>query len=289
MRAFLAVADRGSFVAAARSLGLSAPAVTRAVAGIEADLDVALFQRTTRAVRLTEAGTLYADRVRRILGEIETAVQLVRGEEAAPRGTLRITAPVQFGQRHVLPIAEELGARHPGLTLRLTLVDRPVHLIEEGFDLAIRIGDLADSGLMAVPLAQVGRVTVAAPAYLARHGTPAAPGDLRGHRIVAFEGIDASNHWRFGAGGTVAVAPWLVINSAAAVIEAVERQGGIARALSYQVADAVAAGRLVRILQDWDPDPVPVNLLAASNRRGDPNIRAMIGAARAYFATRRWD
>ena len=289
MRAFLAVADRGSFTQAAHALRLSGAATTRAVAQLESELGVALLMRTTRSVRLTERGAIYADRCRRLLSELEDAAALVRGKDAAPRGSLSITAPVLFGRLHILPIAERLAADHPDLSIRMTFLDRVTHLVEEGFDLAVRIGTPADSALIGVPLAEVRRLTVASPDYLAAHGTPRTPADLRHHRIVAFEGIGATNDWRVGARGEtgVHVQPRLSVNSAAAANASAERGHGITRALSYQVDDAIAAGRLARLLEAFEPAAVPVTLLYQASRRGAPNIAAFVAAARAHFGPAR--
>jgi DNA-binding transcriptional LysR family regulator len=286
MRTFLAVADHGSFIEAARQLRLSSAGVTRAVAQLEADLGVALLRRTTRSVALTERGAIYADRCRRVLSDLDEAATLVRGEDAAPRGMLSVTAPVMFGQLHILPVVEQLAARHPDLTIRLTLVDRVTHLVEEGFDAAVRIGTLADSALVGVPLAQVRRVIVASPAYLDRHGIPEAPGDLRGHSTIAFVGIGTTNEWRLGHRGQigVALAPRLSVNTAAAAIAAADRGFGIAQVLSYQVREAVAEGRLVRLLPQFEPEPLPATLLYQASRRGAANIRAFALAARERLA-----
>ena len=202
MRAFLAVADRASFSEAARALRWSPATTTRAVAQMEAELGVTLLHRTTRAVRLTERGQLYAETCRTILAEIEAARSLVRGEDASPRGTLSITAPVLFGRLHIMPIAEALAAAHPELALRLTFLDRIAHLVEEGFDIAVRIGALPDSALVAVKVAEVRRVVVASPDYLARAGTPHAPADLPAHRIVSFDGVGSTGSGVDGSGCT---------------------------------------------------------------------------------------
>lgn len=286
MRTFLAVADHGSFIEAARQLRLSSAGATRAVAQLEGDLGVTLLRRTTRSVALTERGAIYADRCRRLLADVDEAATLVRGEDAAPRGMLSVTAPVMFGQLHVLPVVEVLAARHPDLTIRLTLVDRVTHLVEEGFDLGVRIGLPADSALVGVPLTRVRRVIVASPAYLALHGAPATPGDLRSHSIIAFEALGTTNEWRLGRDGQtgIALAPRLSVNTAAAAIAAAERGLGITQVLSYQVRDAVAEGRLMRLLPDHEPDPVPATLLYQAGRRASANIRAFVAAARDRFA-----
>ncbi len=282
MRIFLGVADRESFADAARALRVSAAAASRAVARLEVELGTALLSRTTRSVRLTEQGALFAERCRRILAEVEQAERLVRGENAAPRGILSVTAPVLFGRLHVLPIAEVLLALHPELEIHLTFVDRVTHLVEEGFDLAVRIGALADSALIAIPVAATRRVLVASPAYLAAAGTPASPAELKRHRIVSFEGIDFTNDWRFGADGrtSVTVSPRLSVNAADAALASAIRGNGITRALCYQVADAVADGRLRRLLVDWEPAPMPISLVCQASRRGSPNIAAFVREAR---------
>lgn len=286
IRVFLAVAERASFAAAARSLRWSPAAATRAVAMLEAELGIALFHRTTRVVRLTEPGALYAEHCRRILADLEAARSLVRGEDAAPRGTLSVTAPVVFGRLHVLPIAEALVAAHGELSIQLTFVDRVTHLVEEGFDIGVRIGTLADSALVAVPLTEVVRVVVASPAYLAAQGEPVEPADLRRHAIIAFDGLEATDAWRFAGAvpTTISVAPRLVVNSADAAIAGALRAQGITRVLSYQVAEAVADGRLRRLLGAYELPAVPVSLVFQASRRGSPNITAFVREARARFA-----
>ena len=286
MRVFLGVADRGGFAETARDLRLSPAAVTRAVAGLEADLGLALLSRTTRSVRLTERGAIYAERCRLILAEIEDAAQMVRGEDAAPRGLLSVTAPVLFGRLQVLPAIERLMAAHPDLSVRLTLLDRTTHMVEEGFDVAVRIGALADSALIAVPITTVRRVLVASPAYIAEAGTPRSPADLKRHRIIGFEGVGATNEWRFGPDGrqAVTVSPRLSLNSADAAIASAERGHGITRVLSYQVALAIEAGRLQRLLTEVEPPPTPVSLVYQAARRGHPNIAALVAEMRRLAA-----
>lgn len=290
LRAFIAVADQASFAAAARGLRWSPAAVTRAVAMIEAELGVTLFHRTTRVVRLTEPGALYAEQCRRILAELEAARSQVRGEDASPRGTLSVTAPVVFGRQHVMPIAEALAAAHPALTIRLTFVDRVTHLVEEGFDIGVRIGALPDSALVAVPLTEVRRVVVASPDYIAAQGEPVAPDDLRSHRIIAFDGFEATDVWRFAAPGTpagtrtsVSVAPRLAVNSADAAIAAALRGQGVTRVLSYQVEEAVKEGRLRHLLRAHELPSVPVSLVYQASRRSSANIVAFVREARAQF------
>lgn len=287
MRTFLAVADLSSFAAAARKLRLSSAAATRAVALLEGDVGTRLLSRTTRSVRLTERGAIYAQRCRRILSEVDEATSEARGENAEPRGLLSVTAPVVFGRLHVLPIAEALIARHPALNVRLTFIDRVVHLVEEGFDVAVRIGSLSDSALVGVPLGEVRRVLVASPGYVEAHGEPAAPADLKAHAIIAFEGVGSTNDWRFGdrVPTGVVVVPRLSVNNADAAIASALRHRGITRVLSYQVHEDLAAGRLRRLLTDFEPPPIPVTLLYQASGRGSPNIAAFVRGARSRFAT----
>lgn len=282
MRTYLAVVDLGSFAEAARRLRLSAPAVTRAVAMLEDDLGTALLTRTTRALRLTERGALYADRCRALLADLDDLRSQVRGEDATPRGVLSVTAPVVFGRLHILPVAEALMAQHPDLDIRLTFVDRVTHLVEEGFDLAVRIGSLSDSALIAVRLAEVRRVVVGSPAYLAAQGSPVIPADLRQHRIVSFDGVGATDDWRFEPNGlSVRVQPRLRVNLAEAAIDAVTRGAGLTRVLSYQVATAIRAGKLQIVLAGHEPPPMPVSLVYAASRRASANVQAFVRAARA--------
>ncbi len=286
MRTFLAVVDRGSFAEAARELRLSAPAVTRAVAMLERDLSTALLIRTTRALHLTERGAVYADRCRALLADLDDLHAAVRGEDATPRGSLWVTAPVVFGRLHILPVAEMLAAQHPDFALRLTFLDRVTHLVEEGFDVAVRIGVLADSALVGVRLTEVRHVVVASPDYLAQHGTPAIPADLRRHRIVSFDGVGSTDDWRFGPerGLAVRITPRLRVNLAEAAIDAAARGAGLTRVLSYQVADQLRLGHLRIVLPDAEPPPVPVSLVYPASRRTSANVQAFVRAARDRFA-----
>jgi DNA-binding transcriptional LysR family regulator len=289
MQAFAAVAELGSFAAAARRLRLSPPAVTRAVALLEDQLGLALLNRTSRSVRLTERGALYLESCRQILAEIESAERRVRGDDAAPRGSLAVSAPIVFGRLHILPIVDRLLREHRALVIRLDLSDRAVHLVEEGIDVAVRIGALADSALVAVKIGEVGPVLVASPAYLAARGMPDSPAELAGHDLVAFDSIATTNDWHFGTPGrptersSVRVEPRLTVNSADAAIAAAEAGLGIAQVGSYQVCSAIEAGRLSLVLPGFKPPPMPVSLIHLSRRLATPNIVAFIKAARAYF------
>jgi DNA-binding transcriptional LysR family regulator len=284
MRVFVTVAQMGSFVEASRRLRLSPSVASRAIADLEAELGVRLLNRTTRSVRVTERGTIYAQSCRQILDDVAGAERGVRGESADPRGTLHVAAPIVFGRLHVLPIVQTILKAHAQLAVRLTLSDRNAHVTEEGIDVAVRIGELSDSGLIALRLGEVSREMVASPDYLARRGIPTASGDLTSHDTIAFEAIDAINEWRFG-GSQVRVEPRLVVNSAQAAIAAAEDGLGITRALSYQVREAVEAGRLVRVLPDRGRERLPVNAVYRPRRIPSSNLDAFLEGARSYFVT----
>lgn len=284
LRVFVSVATHGSFAEAARRLRLSPSVVTRSVADLEHRLGLTLLHRTTRSVRLTDRGEVYLESSRRILADVESSDAQVRGANAAPRGLLNITAPILFGRLHVLPIISKTLKQHAELTIRLTLSDRYVHLADEGVDLAIRIGPLADSSLMASKLGAVNRVLVASPAYLEARGLPRTPRDLIDHDIVAFENVDATNEWRFDADRkTVRVNPRLMVNSADAAIAAAEDGLGITRALSYQVRKGVLAGRLVILLAEQMPETLPVNAVFPARRLSSASLNAFLESARAHF------
>src|ERR1700712_3715268 len=212
---FVAVADQRSFVAAARALRLSPPAITRAVAALERRLGVPLFHRSTRAVSLTDEGAAFLAKARKIVADLRDAEQIVTGGKSIPRGQLYVTAPVTFVRLHVLPIINALLERYDGLTARMMLLDRNVRIVEEGIDVAVRIGPLADSALRVVTIGSVRQTIVASPAYLAEHGHPVAPADLKMHRGIVGSGERAGSAWPFGTKGEaiVEVTPRLTINT----------------------------------------------------------------------------
>jgi DNA-binding transcriptional LysR family regulator len=285
LRTFVAVADHASFAEAARRLRVSSTAASRAVAALEQSLGTALLRRTTRSVRLTDEGATYLERCRAALTDLDDAALALRGAGALPGGNLVVTAPVTFGRIHILPIATGLLRHHPRLDVELTLIDRVVRLVDEGIDLAVRIGDLSDSSLHALKVAEVRRVLVASPGYLAARGMPANVPALHGHSLISFTEIDRAHEWRFGATGKTAIRiePRLTVNTADAAIMAAADGVGIARVLSYQALEAVASGRLVTLLDAFSPPPSPVHLVYQANRRASVNVRAFIDAARAHF------
>jgi DNA-binding transcriptional LysR family regulator len=283
MRIFATVARQGSFAEAARRLRLSPSAVTRSVAQLEDHLGLMLLTRTTRALRLTERGEIYLVSCQRILAEVDTAELQARGENAAPRGEMKIAAPILFGRLHVLPIVTRLLTQYRDLSIQLHLSDRNTHLVEDGMDAAIRIGDLADSTFIAIKLGQVRRILAASPTYLAARGTPQTPADLVQHDIIAFGGIDTTHEWRFANAENIRLEPRLIVNNADATIAAAEAGLGITRALSYQMAAPIQAGKLTQILQPYAPPPIPITLIHPT-RRTAANTTALIQAARQYYA-----
>jgi DNA-binding transcriptional LysR family regulator len=284
----VAVDDARGFAAAGRRLGLSPPAVTRAIAALEARLDVRLVTRTTRRLALTEAGRRLVEGGRRVLAELDEAEAAATGEAAAPSGTLVLTGPVTFGRMHLTPVVAGFLRAEPRIAARLVLADRIVDLVEEGIDAGLRIGALPDSSLIARRIGAAQRVLVAAPDYLARRGVPREPAELARHDIVAFTNLTPGLAWRWGdrRGEAVTLAPRLAVNDAAAAIEAAERGEGIAPAFCYQAAPGIAAGRLVPVLDAFLPPPVPVHLVHPAGRHVPLRVRAFLDFAAAPLAER---
>lgn len=278
LETFAAVADAASFAGGARALGISAPSATRAINALEARLGVRLFARTTRHVRLNPTGVDYLTEVRRILADLRSAEDAASGAAAAPRGTVRLTCPVEFGRLHATPALTRFLRDHPEMSVHALMTDRIVNIVEEGYDLALRIGHLPSSGLTALKIGEVSRVLVAAPAYLDTFGHPADPRDLAAHETIETDPFQTVTEWRFGLADDhpVRLRPRLVMSSVAATLEAAASGWGIARALSYQVSADLTAGRLVRVLPDWEPHPMPVHLVHAEGRGAIARIRTLM-------------
>ncbi|MEQ3648744.1 LysR family transcriptional regulator [Hyphomonas sp.] len=286
-RIFFAVADHGSFSAAARSLGIEPSRASRAVAALETELGVVLLRRSTRAVALTEEGTIYLEASRLAVTDLDQAAAIVSSTGSVPQGLLTVSAPLSFGRLHVVPVITRLLREHERFDVRLRLLDRVVSLAEEGIDLAVRIGDLPDSSLRATKLAETRQVLTASEEYLARAGKPTSLYDLKNHQLIALEEPPGSNaRWLFASNQAVRVRPRLQLNSADAAIRAACLGVGIARSFSYQVADELAAGNLVRILSKYEPPAVPISALYQVGRRKTPNIRHTITALRNYLASK---
>jgi DNA-binding transcriptional LysR family regulator len=281
MRVFVKVTESGSFAEAARALYMSPPAVTRTIAALEDLIGTRLLVRTTRSVKLTEAGTRYCDDCRRILAETAEAEAAAAGSYATPTGLLTVSAPVLFGQIHVLPILTEFLARHPAVTGRTLFVDRIVNIIEEGVDVAVRIAHLPDSGYSAIRVGSVRRVICAAPAYLEQHGTPRHPADLADHVVIASTSAWGSPEWHFGPdGGTrVAVHPRLTCNTNQAALSAAIGGMGLTRLVSYQAGPALAEGTLRAVLTEHEEPPLPVHIIHPDGRRASAKVRAFADLA----------
>ena len=279
---FAAIVDAGSFAGAARKLGLSPPAVTRAMNELEGLLGVRLLTRTTRVVRVTEPGALYVEDCRRILAEMAEADASVSGLHGEPRGRLTITAPARFGALHVAPVVAEYLRQYPEVTAACWFLDRVVHMVDEGVDVAVRIGELPDSTLQAIRVGQVRRVICAAPAYLAAQGAPRSPEDLREYVIVAASSVTSSPEWRFvveGAPAAVKVSPRMTTTSNEAALHAALLGLGVTRLLSYQVDEALREGRLTALLQEFEEPPLPVHVVHRGGRHASRKARAFIDLA----------
>ena len=282
MEIFVAVVDQGSLAGAARRLRRSAPAVTRALTALEDRIGTRLVERTTRRLSPTESGRALADRARILLSDYQSAV---RGVADAPiGGLLRVTAPVQFGQRHVTPVVTQFLDLHPAVAVELVLNDRNLDLIEEGLDVAVRIGPLPDSSLLARRVGEVRRVLVASPEYLAKRGLPRRPADLAGHDTIFSTSRSGGFEWRFGPssrGPVVRIAPRLLVNEVEAQLLAARSGRGMARVLSYQADDDFAAGTLLRLLPQYEPAALPVHLVIQGGGHVAPKLRAFLDHATA--------
>jgi DNA-binding transcriptional LysR family regulator len=281
MEIFVAVADAGSLVAAARALRISPAAVTRAVAALEDALGTTLLARTTRSLAVTEPGARYLERARRVLAEIAAAEEEAGGASAEPHGRLTVTTSLTFARRIVSPMMGPFLAAHPRLAASLVLSDRVVNLVEEGIDAAVRLGRLADSSLVARRVGTVRRILVASPSFAARH--PAAhPRVLRRIPLVGYTALAATHEWGFSDGGrpfAVAVEPRYEVNDAEAALDAAEAGEGATVAMSYLVAERIAAGRLVPLLEAFAPPPAPVHIVTPPSRLPAPKVRAFVAFA----------
>ncbi|WP_233842533.1 LysR family transcriptional regulator [Dyella sp. 2HG41-7] len=293
MKIFIAALDEGSLAGASRRTGRSAAAVSRAVAFLEAHVGVPLLHRTTRSIKLSEAGERYAMACRKLLMDLEEADRQAAGERSVPRGTLTITAPVVAGVELLRPIVDAFMEEHPTVSARLYLLDRPVNLIDEGIDLALRISHLADSTLVAQPIGEVRRVVAASPRYLSMHPRIEEPGDLAKHQIIAMPhfGIDS---WSFpplegsSVPRTVAFTPRLIINSVRAAAASAVDGHGVTRLFSYHIASEIKQKQLRIVLADAEHPPIPVHLVSPFGRLSVPKVRAFADFAlprlRAQFA-----
>ncbi len=282
MSVLVAVVEAGSLSAASRRLGTPLATVSRRISDLESHLGTRLLSRASRRPVLTDAGQAYVAACRRILADIAEAEHAAAGEHSAPRGELMITAPIVFGRLHVLPVVTAFLRAYPEIDIRLMLADRVVNLLEDHVDVAVRIGALPDSSLVAARVGAIRRVVCASPAYLAAHGVPGAPRDLGSHACVTFERLMSPEGWSFGAGREqiqVPVRARLTVNTAEAAIDAAKEGIGLARVLFYQAAQAVADGALRVVLQEFEPPPAPVHLVHDGQRLPPLKLRAFLDFA----------
>jgi len=287
MTVYVAVAEAEGFAAGARRLGMSPPAVTRAVAALEDDLGVKLLNRTTRYVRATEAGLRYLEDARRIIAQVQEANEAAAGINAEPRGHLAITAPVMFGQMYVMPGIVDYLQRYPDTEVDAVFLDRVVNLLEEGLDVGVRIGELPDSSMRALRVGTVRLILVASPDYLQRSGIPQQPEDIHQHTIISSRAGNITQDWHFENANSEAgskdsgqrvirLKPRLAVTTNEAAIEAALTGFGITRLLSYQVADYLASGELKIVLENFEPPPRPVHIVHREGRLASTKVRAFI-------------
>jgi DNA-binding transcriptional LysR family regulator len=284
MSLLVAVAEAGSLSAAGRKLGVPLPTVSRKISELEAHLNTRLLTRSTRKLALTDSGAAYVAAARRILDEVSEAERAASGEHAAPRGDLVITAPVVFGRLHVLPVIAEFLSQWPEINVRLVLADRNLHLIDDHIDIAVRIGALADSALVATQVGAVRSVVCGSPGYFAEHGAPKRPEDLAALTAVTFDPFSSAQHWTFHDPKSkheirVAMRARLSVNTAEAAIDGAAAGLGVTRVLSYQVAQASMEGRIQIVLTDYEPTPSPVSLIHAGQQLTPLKVRMLLDFA----------
>jgi DNA-binding transcriptional LysR family regulator len=278
MRVLVKIADTGAFAEAARQLHMSPPAVTRAVAFLEEAIGARLLTRTTRSLKLTEVGGRYVEDCRRILTAIDEAEAAAAGSYAKPTGVLTVTASVLFGQIYIMPAVTEFLDLHPGVTGRMLFLDRVTNLVDEGIDVAIRIGHLPDSSHSAIKVGTVRKVICGAPDYFEKHGVPRTPQDLAEHRIVAATSAWTSLEWRFGGSDTtsVHVRPALFSNSNEAAISAARSGWGLTRVLSCQICQDLLEGQLQIVLGEYEEEPLPIHIMHPEGRNAPAKVRAFV-------------
>lgn len=279
---FVAVVDTNGFAGAARKLNMSPPAVTRAINELEAHLGLRLLTRTTRTVRVTDAGDRYVQDCRRILAELVEADESVSGMHKSPRGRLTVTAPVLFGGIHVTPIVTEYLTRYPEVSASCLFLDRVVNLLDEGVDVAVRIGELPDSSMQAIRVGQVRRVICAAPSYLAAHGIPTTPEDLHAHTIISASSVTPNPEWKLvekGEPRVVRLKARMITTTNDSAVAAAVAGFGLTRLLSYQVAEHLRAGRLKTVLPEFEPVALPVHVVHREGRHAPQRVRAFLDLA----------
>lgn len=278
LKALVVMVDTGSLAGAARRVGRSPAAMTRTLAALEAQAGARLFERTTRRLRLTETGARYVHVARRVLAEADALANLAQAD-TGPAGSLTLTAPRAAGAEILRPVLHAFLDEHPVIQARLLLLDRVTNLVEEGFDAALRLAHLPDSSLVVVKVGSVRRVVCATPAYLAAHRPIKKPVDLGAHDVIALAETAQETAWSFAGGRTVRLRPRLSVNSIAGARASAIEGRGVARLLSYQIADDVRAGRLAVLLENFEPIPLPAHIVAPRDRLLLPKTRALIDFA----------
>jgi DNA-binding transcriptional LysR family regulator len=279
IRVFVEAAVHQSFVAASRNLDMSAPVVTRAIAQLEASLGVKLFNRTTRHVRLTDAGERFLSDMKHLLEDLEQAEAAASGSYLNPKGTLSITAPVLFGQKYIIPIVTEYLEQNPAVSVKAVFYDRIGNMLEEGLEVAIRIGYLQDTSFYATHVGNVRRVVCGSPDYFAKYGIPERPDDLVNHKIIIASTVETSTSWKFMSSGgkeIVKVSPHLDCNQNGAAINAAILGCGVTRLMSYQVGEDIKSGKLQKVLVEYETEPLPINIIHLEGRRTTAKIRSFI-------------
>jgi len=278
VKVFVAIAEAGSLSGAARRLRMPLTSVSRQLKALEDELGVRLITRTTRRLTLTDSGSHYLETCRRVLDELDGAERRLAGEQAEPQGELALTAPIVFGRLHVLPMLTEFLKAFPQVSARMLLVDRVVDLVEEGLDVGIRIGHLADSSLRAIKLGAIRYVACASPAYLVRHRAPKTPKELADHDCISFSTSLRGERWRFGGKKQpqVTIRPRLIVNTAEAALDAAKAGLGVVRVLSYQAAAGLKGGSLRLVLDKYEPDPIPVTLVHREDRLPQMKVQSFI-------------
>jgi len=282
MSVVVAVGEAGSFSAAARRLGMPLPTLSRRISDLEAHLNTRLFNRSTRRLSPTDAGQAYLQACKRILEEVTEAERSASGEFNAPRGDLVVSAPIVLGRLHVLPTIGAFLKAYADVRVRFVQSDRFVNLLEEHVDLAVRIGELVDSSLIAARVGSTRRVVCASPRYLAEFGTPTHPTEVSAHQVISFEALMSPDIWVFKSDPAeipIPIRPKLIVNTAEAAIDAAIEGVGMTRVLSYQVEHAIKKGALTRILKRFEPAPVPISLVYPSQRRLPLKLRAFLDFA----------
>jgi DNA-binding transcriptional LysR family regulator len=292
MRTFVRIVELGSLTAAAGELGTSLPTVVRALAALERQLGVLLLKRTTRRIHLTDEGARYLERCRLILTAIQEAEDLLVSRGREPQGKLTVTASVEFGRRYVSPLLTRFLMRHSGVSAELLLLDRMVGLVEEGVDVAIRIAHLKDTSLVAVPVGTVRRVCCASERYLRRYGTPETPADVKHHRCIRHTVLAPRNDWQFRVGrrkATIPISPVLVSNNIESALNACIDGLGLGVFLSYMVAPHVRAGQLSYVLERFEPEPIPVQIVHSSSRLISNTVISFIDECACEFKNVNFD